>query len=164
MYTDDHFVSVKVAGCCSQKWRLVDMVVTPEALYWGSDDDQQSPGIYRYDVRSGALERQSDLDNPSYHAALLSNGTMVVSTTYEPGSLYTKSAQPPAATSLWASRDGRRWKKILTRSADAEEVSLGLRGQLQIPHGDPLPAIFVTPWHTERDEFATLRIRTAALP
>jgi hypothetical protein len=158
-YTDDHFRSIVTAGCCHQDWRLVDMIVTRSALYWGSDDDRHSPGIFRYDVDCGTLERVATLDNPSYHAARTADGTFAITTTYEPRSPFTRRTGPPAATSLWLSSEGRHWEQVRSWAGKPDDIAEGYRPQLQLPHGDPLPALFATPWFTTSDEFAALRIR-----
>ena len=158
MFTNDHFQTLQTIGCCSQDWRLVDMIATEDALYWGSDDDRKQPGIFRYDVESRVLERVANIDNPSYHAARLSNGMLAISTTYEPRSQFTTKMRPPAATSLWLSTDGRLWSRALILRADSVQAAAGRRAQLQIPSGDPLPALFATPWFTSRDAFVTLRL------
>lgn len=157
MFTDDHFQTLQTIGCCSQDWRLVDMIPTADAVYWGSDDDRKQPGIFRYDVKSRRLERVANIDNPSYHAARLSNGMLAISTTYEPRSPFTTKMRPPAATSLWLSTDGRAWSRALMLRADSGQAAAGSRAQLQIPSGDPLPALFATPWFTSSDAFVALR-------
>ena len=157
MFTDDHFQTLQTIGCCSQDWRLVDMITTEDALYWGSDDDRKQPGIFRYDLKSRVLERVANIDNPSYHAGRLSDGMLAISTTYEPRSPFTTERRPPPATSLWLSKDGRVWNRALMVPADSAQAAAGSRAQLQIPSGDPLPALFATPWFTSRDAFVTLR-------
>lgn len=157
LFTSDHFRTLHTVGCCSQDWRMVDLVVTEDALYWGSDDNRFRPGIFRYDVIADILERVADLDNPSYHAARLADGTLAISSTYEPRSPFTRNTRPPAATSLWLSSDGRSWSRAFSLAADSTEAANGSRAQLQLPHGDPLPALFATPWHTAEDAFTTLR-------
>lgn len=157
MYTDDHFHTIQTAGCCTQAWRLVDLIVTEDALYWGSDDDEVDPGIYRFDIAGGVLDRVATLDNPSYHAASIAGGWMAISTTFEPNSPFTRDHSPAQTTSLWVSRDGVDWTNVFSLDADPEVLTDLRRPQIQIPAGDPLPALIVTPWHTRSEDFVTLR-------
>jgi hypothetical protein len=136
------------------------MIVTEEALVWGSDDDEGQPAIFRFTPETGELVRLRDLDNPSYHAGRLADGTMAITTTYEPLSPFTRAQSPPASSSLWISRDGMDWTRVLTLEGDSAHWSAGKRPQIQIPSGDPLPALFLTPWFTEQWDFAALRLRS----
>jgi hypothetical protein len=70
-YTEDNFATLEVAGCCRQPWRIVDLIITEDALFWGSDDDRDQPAIFRYDPAADSLTQLAELENPSYHAAIL---------------------------------------------------------------------------------------------
>jgi len=158
MYTEDGFRTIHTEGCCLPKWRLVDLIVTKDALFWGSDSDSRStrPGIFRYDLKQKDIERVATLDNPSYYAARLSNGTLAVTTTFEPRTGYSVARHAPATTSLWLSRDGRTWARDFSLPADSSSLKDGKRPQIQLPSGDPLPVLFATPWHTSEFNFTTL--------
>lgn len=160
MYTDDGFRTIHTAGCCDQRWRVVDLIVTQDALIWGSDDDRHDPGIYRFEPDTGRLIRVFDLPNPSYAAALLDDGTMAIATTYEPRSALSANGAP-ATTSVYLSEDGGwSWNRALSLQAQAEAKGGGKRPRFDLPTGDPLPALFATPWFTEQWDFVALKIDT----
>jgi len=159
LFTGDGFRTFTMLGCCSQEWRLVDLIVAERFLYWGSDDDENQPGIYRYDFSLARLDTLALLDNPSYHAAVLEDGTMAITTTFEPLSTYTRRASPPAATTLWVSSDGVAWHPTLTIGGSIPGDVSDVRPTMGLPSGDPLPALIVTPFVTERHDFSMLRIR-----
>jgi hypothetical protein len=156
LFTEDGFRSLEMAGCCEQRWRMVDPIITEEALYWGSDDDRVNPGIFRFDPNAGPPRRLADLPNPSYSAALLEDGSMVVATTYEPKTPWTMSAPAPPRVSLFFSPDGEEWTEILGLPASAEAVQRSLRPQLLLPTGDPLPFLVAGPLHTAEHHFTLL--------
>jgi hypothetical protein len=159
-YTDDGFRSLHQAGCCSQAWRIVDLVTTREALYWASDDDRDDPGIFRYFVESDSLQRVADLRHPSYNAALLEDGRIVITTTYEPGSRLDRGPDPPPRGSeIWISQDGTQWQKLAYFPGETEEMQEGERPRVQLPSGDPLPFFLATPRHTESLDFQLLQFR-----
>jgi hypothetical protein len=158
LFTADAFQTLDVLGCCAQKWRIVDLIVTEDYLFWGSDDDQEQPAIFRYDFATERLERLVDIDNPSYHAAVTVDGLLAITTTYEPRSHYTRRKDPPAATALWLSTDGSNWSRTLSLAGDSAAITRGARPLLRLPSGDPLPVLFLTPRHTADYDMTPLRV------
>lgn len=156
LFSGDAFATLRTVGCCAQSWRIVDLIVTDTHLVWGSDDDESSPGIYRYDVAKDTLERVADLDNPSYHAALLSDGAMVVTTTFEPGSRYSAESNASASASLWYSTDGISWDRRLSLAGDTVAIAENRRPTIRLPNGDPLPVLLMTPMDTREHAFSTV--------
>ncbi|MHB1327689.1 MAG: hypothetical protein ACYC2K_05745 [Gemmatimonadales bacterium] len=147
----------------TQDARIVSMIVTDSALYWGSDNDEAAASIFRFDPASRVLTKLQDIGNPSYASARLADGTLIVTTTFEPGSRFTQaSGAAMGYSSLWASRTGQQWTEILRLPADTAAALAGRRAQIQLPATQaPLSQLVMTPFWTIQHDFSTL---TAALP
>ncbi len=147
----------------TQDARIVSMIVTDSALYWGSDNDEAAASIFRFDPASRVLTELQQIGNPSYASARLADGTMIITTTFEPGSRFTaESGAAMGYTSLWASRTGQLWTEILRLPADTAAALAGRRAQIQLPATQvPLPHLVMTPFWTIEHDFSTL---TATLP
>ena len=100
-FTKDDFQSLEELGGDSQDWRIVSLVPTQDALYWGSDNDQTGASIFRWDVKMNSLQQLKFIGTPSYFSTWLKDGTVVISTAHEPRSVFTKSSHPSPTTSLW---------------------------------------------------------------
>lgn len=150
----------------TQDARIVSMIVTDSALYWGSDNDEAAASIFRFDPASRALTRLQDIGNPSYASARLADGTLIVTTTFEPGSRFTRASAPIMGyTSLWASRTGEQWTEILRLPADTAAALAGRRAGIQLPASQaPLQRLVVTPFWTIEHDFSTLILPLPPLP
>lgn len=150
----------------TQDARIVSMIVTDSALYWGSDNDEAASSIFRFDPASRVLTRLQDIGNPSYASARLADGTLIVTTTFEPGSRFTRETGAAMSyTSLWASRTGEQWTEILRLAADTAAALAGRRAQIQLPATQtPLPQLVMTPFWTIRHDFSTLILPSPPLP
>jgi len=154
-YTDDDFRNLRRLGGGTQDWRIVSLVPTETALFWGSDNDRRAAGIFRWSFEENRLEEIETIGKVSYFAGRTSDGSLVVTTTYEPESPFTKAAKPPASTELYVSRRGREWHRIAVLPYAREEFSWGpARAQLVVPAGDDSsPYVFFTPLHTDTGDF-----------
>lgn len=160
LYTEDNFQSLQLLGGGSQDWRAVSLMITEDYLHWGSDNDISGSSIFRWSFREQKLEKQKDIGKVSYYSTVLQDGTLVLSTTYEPNSPYTRDAKPPASTDIWVSRDGETWDQILSlpyeNTGDEARKS---RAAVGFPAGRPLDKLFFTPISTVEGDFTTQVIR-----
>lgn len=158
LFTGDDFKTLTPVGQGSQDWRIVSLIVTPDYLYWGSDNDRpEGAAIFRFDPGRQRLEKLQHIGKVSYYAAQLADGTLAVSTTYEPNSVFTKAASPRASSEVWISRDGEHWQCLLDVPYEPMQESWGpARAQIAFPAGEPLERLFVIPRYTQGDPFKTL--------
>ena len=145
-YTDDDFRSVHVLGEGDAGWRIVGLIVTKDSLFWGSDGEPAGSNIYRYDFASGKRRVVQAVGNPVWFATQLSDGTMVVASSYEPFIPYSAEQSPPREAALWISRDGNRWRKSVTFSY-RPDVHVGLNAVLGLSQANAQrPALYVSPF------------------
>jgi hypothetical protein len=160
-FTGDHFASLTRIGAGGQDWRVVALLVREHELIWGSDNDRAAAGIFRWDLRDSSLTRLQTIHNPSYFAGALADGTLVITTTFEPRSIFTREVEAHPYASVWVSRDGAEWTEVLRLDAAPElEDGRTTRPQIRVPDGDAsLPQLFATPLWTARDALSTLILR-----
>jgi hypothetical protein len=113
-YTDDDFATVHTLGEGDQGWRIMGLIPTKDALFWGSDGEPEGSNIYRYDFSSGQRTRLQHVGNPVWFGTQLADGTLALTSSYEPFIPYTAEKSPPKETALWLSRDGTAWFKTVT--------------------------------------------------
>jgi hypothetical protein len=162
-FTDDRLASIRTLGRGSQDWRMASLIVTDRHLFWGTDNDRTGAGVFRWSFADGRLTRLVDIGNPSYFSTRLRDGTLAVSTTYEPDSPYTHDFAPEPATDLWLSRDGSRWHRVLRLGYRERRVGhYAARASIHLSPGDGSAAALVfSPFDTTRWHFTTQRWQVA---
>lgn len=157
-FTADAFKTLTTVGGGSQDWRIVSLIVTPDYLYWGSDNDrEEGAAIFRWDIANRRLEKLQHIGKVSYYATRLRDGTLAISTTYEPQSPYTRARSPKASCELWVSRDGERWQQLLDLPYEPMQLPWGpARAQIAFPSGAALDRLFLIPRFTQGDPFRTV--------
>jgi hypothetical protein len=137
---------VEPIGGGSQTWRSISPVFLPDAILWGTDNDWYASEIIRYDRATEAVTAHLEIGKPSYHATVLADGTVAVSTTYEPRSVFTREQSPETTTEVWISRDETSWHLLDTYDWKWEEDRSGMpRAMAQLPRSDgSVPYLFVT--------------------
>ncbi|PIE33104.1 hypothetical protein CSA56_13040 [candidate division KSB3 bacterium] len=155
-YTDDDFNTVVYFNGGSQAWRMVSVLPTEDALYWGSDagkdaGEHDANFIFRWDFKTNKLEKICAIGNPAYYASFLDDGGMLIGTTYEPGM-----KQPTESVAeLWHSSTGDEWRKIWS----VPYKNVGRRhgtqyATLNIPKGViPHDKVLITPLNTQVGDF-----------
>ena len=145
-YTDDDFATVNVLGQGDQGWRIVGLIVTKDALFWGSDGEPDRANIYRYDFATRERRRIQHVGNQVWFATQLADGTMVVASCYEPFIPYTAENSPPKEAALWISRDGGAWFKSVTFPY-RPEIKVGMNAVLGLSHANTHCAeLYVSPF------------------
>ena len=161
LFTNDGFQSFELLGGGTQDWRVVSLMITKDALLWGSDNDLTPASVFRWDFAEQRLMKLQEIGSPSYYSTQLQDGTFVLSTTYEPESDNTRLNGLRPTTDLWASKDGETWLRVLSLDYQRKEMSWGhpSRAAIAFPAGAKTKDLFLTPLFTKRDEFTTLLIR-----
>lgn len=156
LFTGDGFRTFTILGQGSQDWRVVSMMVTRERLVWGSDNDEQPASIFQWTFASRTLEKLQEIGTPSYYSTVLADGTLVLSTTYEPVSPYTQRFQPETSTSIWMARPGKQWTRVLSLPYQAHQEPWGpSRAGIAFPGGAPTETLFYMPLSTTQGSNAT---------
>ncbi len=159
-FTRDDFQSIEEIGGNSQDWRIVSLVPTKNFLYWGSDNDQTGASIFRWDFKKNMLDSLKFIGTPSYFSTQLKDGTIVISTTHEPRSVFTKSVKLQPVISLWASRYGEEWFEIMQYDSISKlNPSDSTRASFFLPDGDSsLEALVLTSNYTMSRDYSFHRI------
>jgi hypothetical protein len=107
----------EIVGQGSQQWRAVSVIFRPDAVYWGTDAGcdvgNERNWIYRWDRKTGLMERVQEVQGPVHGSAQLADGTMIVSTGVEGGI-----NERDDRAHLWASRSGRKWQELASWRKD----------------------------------------------
>jgi hypothetical protein len=87
-WTDDDACTLHVVGCgessgAGQKWRICQLVFTPDALYWGADTESSESGIYKYDRLTGSLTNLAYVPGAVWYGTRLNDGTIIMSSAVE---------------------------------------------------------------------------------
>ena len=160
-YTDDDFKTLSRFAGNSQMWRMVTLIPTPDALIWGSDAGRDAKSaanyIYRWRFADKQMERLQYINKPAYYATRLSDGTLVLGTTYEPG----QQGVNEETADIWLSKDGDRWERVAALPFSPSGRSSGTRyGTVNFPAGDgSLEELFFTPVNVRDLDFTLLTYR-----
>jgi hypothetical protein len=156
LYTDDNFKSIQLLGGGSQDWRVVSLMITNDNLYWGSDNDHEPAGIFRWNFGNATFSKMQEIGKPSYFSTVLKNNVLILSTTYEPESQYVRRYRPEPTTDLWASADGNHWVKLLSLPYETHDTEWGpSRASIAFPGGAGSNELLFTPLSTTGDKYDT---------
>ena len=152
---------INIVGFGDQGWRAVSLIITENFLYWCSDNDRTGSNIYKYDFSTGERTKIKSIGKPGYYATKLKDGTLVISTAYEPISPYSKSYNLQPTADLWVSENGSDWHKILSLQGKIYETEYGpSRASIILPDGDySSNYLFLTPEDTLNSDFSTLVLK-----
>ncbi len=95
-----------------QEHRVVQAIIGPETLVYGTDSDVERNAILRMDKKSGKLTRLREVEGSSLYATVF-GGVAVVSTCVEPSRV-----NRDRHAFLYASRDMATWEPVLKRPKD----------------------------------------------
>lgn len=156
-YTSDRFETLQRLGGGTQDWRIVSLMITPDHLYWGSDNDtSEGATIFRWHFADERLQPLQYIGKPGYFSTILSDGTLVLSTAYEGGSRYARYARPSPTAEIWASKDGINWRSVVTLESDTLNPRFGVpRSTIAFPAGAPTANLMYSPRGTRRNDFTT---------
>lgn len=159
-YTQDDFNSVHRFNGGDQSWRMVSMIPTENALFWGSDAGQDAPAdfvnhIYKWDFKTNSKEQIQFIDKPAYYATVLENGTMAIGVHHEPG--IKRTVEPSA--DLWISNDGESWQRILELPYECSGRKEGTKyATIYLPLSDQsAESLFFTPLNTLDTDFSLMK-------
>jgi hypothetical protein len=111
-----------------QLHRAVGMIVEPECLLYGTDSDHERNFIVRMDKQSGEVCKLLEVEGSSLYAATF-GPLRLISTCVEPNP-----ACPSRECSLYASRDGVRWKRVVSYHKDKFHFPSFQLGAIVLPY------------------------------
>jgi hypothetical protein len=123
------FKSFEWVGRGEQKYRAVLAFDLGDRLIYGTDTEIEDNAVYRLDKATRRLDRLVELDGSCIHACRCGDW-YVLSTTAE----RTNTSAGDRA-SLWVSRDGERWQRVLTCQKDCWSYAYFQFGSLVLPRG-----------------------------
>jgi hypothetical protein len=112
----------------SQESRAVGAIITPDCLYYGTDSDRERNFLVRLEKRSGKTCKLQEVEGSSLYATSF-GPVHAISTCVEPNP-----ACPSRECSLYVSRDGDRWERILPHRKDILNPVLFQFGCLVLPY------------------------------
>ena len=150
-WSDDEFETLHIIGKGSQLWRVCQLVFTEEALYWGTDTGILSvAGIYKWDRKSGNIQKLYELDGPVFYGITLANGTIVMSSNREGMKnekddrtrlfIIANDKTEVMKCGTWHhKKPGFRFKYAklrFQRNSGAESLAISIMNQKELPDGD----------------------------
>lgn len=111
-----------------QMSRAVGAILAPECLYYGTDSDRDKNYLARLDKQTGKVEKLREVEGSSLYAASF-GPVHVISTCVEPNP-----SCPSRECSLYVSRDGDRWDRVLPHRKDLLNPVLFQFGCLVLPY------------------------------
>jgi hypothetical protein len=134
-----------VREVCSgdQMYRAVSLIFTETHVYWGSDSPTRQNYVFRYDRRTGEIDRLAEVNGPVYYSLETSDGIKLLATTNE-GKSEGSSAEWDSKAHIWASRDGAHWEDIISWEKDFWPYLMGY-GRIDFAYGDCGNYVYLTP-------------------
>jgi hypothetical protein len=80
-YANDDFSEVEVVGSNHQDWRCLELLFTPEKMYWGTDNPDGQNGLISFDRHSHSIRRIAQFNGPIYNLKCFSAGYIIVTAT-----------------------------------------------------------------------------------
>jgi hypothetical protein len=147
--TTDGFRSLEKVVHGSQQTRAVGLLFTKDHVYFGSDSERESNHLWRLERETLIPEKLCNVEGTVLGAGYACEG-LCFSTAVEPSAVnLTRSA------TIWWSRDGEEWTRLLRFAKDSWPMRLFQYGQVMIPAGPGHPDyLWVTPFATEGDQSA----------
>jgi hypothetical protein len=137
-FSKDEGKSWVTIGSGDQTYRTVGLLFTREYVYWGSDAPTRQNYIFRYDRKSGKIEKLAAVSGPVYYSVIFADSIFIFGTTDEAlTSLSDKSVH------MWASKDGNIWEDIGRWYKDLWPYIFGF-GVILLPLGKSDNSIFFT--------------------
>jgi hypothetical protein len=80
-YANDDFSDVEVVGHNHQDWRCLELVFTPEKIYWGTDNPNRQNWLISLDRETHTLRKIARFNGPIYNLKRISSGYLIVTAT-----------------------------------------------------------------------------------
>ncbi|MCD6361186.1 MAG: hypothetical protein J7M38_10005 [Armatimonadetes bacterium] len=143
--TDDRFKTLdKVVGG-SQQLRVVQLIITENYIYFGSDTPLERNNLYRMNKKTCKVERLQEVESSVFWGCKVGD-YIFFSTAVEPSKL-----NKCKDACIWGSQDGETWKCIARFRKDIWPMKLFQYGQILFPSGENnTDYLWFTPFATEK--------------
>jgi hypothetical protein len=142
--TINHFKTLDRVAGGSQNTRAITLLFTQSHIYFGSDIPHKANSIYRFERRSGRIDKLQEVEGPVFWGCKIGNA-LFFSTAVEPSQINTS-----RSASLWCSLDGVSWSHVSKFRKDIWPMKLFQYGQILFPFGEnTTDDLFITPYATE---------------
>ncbi len=145
--TTDNFKTLDLVAGGSQQKRAVQLLFTPEFVYFGTDTPREQNYICRLERKSGNVERLSRVDSSVFYGCKVDD-QLFFSTVVEPSKI-----NRSRYSAIWKSSNGEDWIKIKTFRKDLWPMKYFQYGQILFPSGPgDGQNLWFTPFATEYDQ------------
>jgi hypothetical protein len=145
--SEDRFRSLRKVLGGNQQSRVIQLLFTPEHVYFGTDAPEVENHIYRLCRHTRYVEQLARVDGPVFHGCRTASG-LFFSTACEPSNVNRK-----REAVVWYSRDGRSWRPILRYRKDLLPMRWFQYGQVFFADGqEDSPGVWLTPFATQESQ------------
>ncbi|MCK9593912.1 MAG: hypothetical protein M0Q91_18075 [Methanoregula sp.] len=113
-YANSDFSDIVIVGKNHQDWRCLELLFTPEKVYWGSDNPDRQNWLISLDRKTRTIQKTARFSGPVYNLKRFSLGYLILTTTEGGAGEWYKRA------SLWYSPDIEKspWKESISFEKD----------------------------------------------
>ena len=80
-YSDPDFSHVEIVGRNHQDWRCLELLFTPEKIFWGTDNPEGQNWLMALDRNSGVVQKLKKFNGPVYNLKQFSKNYMILTAT-----------------------------------------------------------------------------------
>lgn len=143
--SDDHFQTLHKVKGGNQQCRAVQLLFTPEHVYFGSDAPDEPNYIYRMERDGVRVERLAAVGGSVFYGCRVGK-SLFFSTAVEPSQV-----NKTRHVEIWLGQEGQDWQKVATFRKDFWPMKYFQYGQVFFPSGDgDGKNIYCTPFATNR--------------
>jgi len=113
-YTNSDFSDIEIVGKNEQHWRSLELLFTPEKIYWGTDNPDRQNWLISFDRKTLSLQKTAQFSGPIYNLKHFSGGYIILTATEGgAGEWYNRA-------SMWFSPDieASPWKTCISYEKD----------------------------------------------
>ncbi|MBI4333587.1 MAG: hypothetical protein HY673_20175 [Chloroflexi bacterium] len=156
-FTEDEGQTWSKIGSGDQMFRAVSLLFTEDHVYWGTDAPTLQNYLYRYDRKTGKVERLAAVPGPVHYSVAFQNGTMLFAISAE-GKSEGSSAAWDNKAHIYGSRDGVHWEDLASWEKDDWPYVLGF-GRVFFPHGQSQDSLYFSAEALKGIDGASLQAR-----
>jgi hypothetical protein len=80
-YANSDFSDIEIVGKDQQHWRSLELLFTPEKIYWGTDNPDRQNWLISFDRKTRTLQKTAQFSGPIYNLKRFSQGYLILTTT-----------------------------------------------------------------------------------
>jgi hypothetical protein len=147
MRTGDDFQTLEQVVGGNQKYRAVQLIFTPDYVYFGSDTPLEENYLYRLNRDTNQVESLQEIEGSVFYGCKVGRA-LFFSTVVEPSRI-----NQDTTVYLWGSEDGQKWHRIKKYPKDPLPLKVFQYGQIRFPVGENVTnRLWFTPYGTRLDQ------------